>query len=223
MKENNIKNVETTKILFTQSQMHGFVWENEIKEKVFKLPSEKNNCDIHDIPAVKNIFDNTENISIKTTKNNTIDCADILRFYDYDFETEKNTIIVIQYIQNNNFKIIKSTYEINYNKELHKLLFGSVTKDKLIEYIEYIKQIPNGKASKEVSKEYIKKKKELQKNNNMTINISPKVDSKKQRRVQCSIPNFNNLPSHLINKYDGAIVRNINITQKIESKQRILK
>ena len=54
--------------------------ENEIRRVVFKLPEESNNTDTHDIPANKNIFDKGENISIKSSKNGTIYCGDIVRF-----------------------------------------------------------------------------------------------------------------------------------------------
>ena len=38
-----------------------------------------------------------------------------------------------------------------------------------------------------------KRKKEIQNKYKLKINISPKVDSKTQRRVQCSIPKFQEL------------------------------
>ena len=76
-----------------QSQSHGFIWENSIKT-IFNLPSEINNTSKYDIPCEINIFNPNENISIKTTGGTSIDCGDILRFYNYDFDKE-NTIIVI--------------------------------------------------------------------------------------------------------------------------------
>ena len=130
-----------------------------------------------------------ENVSIKTTGSNTICCGDILRFYDYDF-LKTNTIIVIKYDQVSNEKIIKNIYEIDYNKECHKLLFGELTYNKIKDYDLYIKNIPKGKVSYNEKNKYLKYKKELEKDNNCLIKINPKVDSKYQRRVQCSISNF---------------------------------
>jgi hypothetical protein len=49
------------------SQSHGFDWENEIRKDIFYLPQEVNNTDKYDVPKEKNILDENENISIKTT------------------------------------------------------------------------------------------------------------------------------------------------------------
>ena len=62
-----------------QSQKHGFIWENEIRNIIFNKKEESNNTDKYDI------ITDTENISIKTTGSNTICCSDILRFFTYDF------------------------------------------------------------------------------------------------------------------------------------------
>ena len=97
----------------TQSQNHGFIFENSIRKNVFNLPIESNNTDIHDIPKEKNKFNSNENCSIKTTGSDKIFCSDILRFFNYDFN-EKNTIIVIAYKQTDTHKIIENIYEIDY-------------------------------------------------------------------------------------------------------------
>ena len=58
----------------------------------------------------------------------------------------------------------------------------------------------------------------------MKILISPKVDSKGQRRVQCSIPGFKNLiPKYFTYKSSGLtsnIIRGKSIPKKIFSKRR---
>ena len=73
-------------VVQSQSQAHGFTFENIVKEVVFGLPKEKNNTDTHDIPKHKNKFNSKENCSIKTTTNKTICCGDILRFNGYNFK-----------------------------------------------------------------------------------------------------------------------------------------
>ena len=75
-----------------QSQKHGFVFENEIREKVFNLCHHSNDTNVHDIPCEHNTMNPNENISIKATGSYTIFCGDILRFFDYDF-SKINTII----------------------------------------------------------------------------------------------------------------------------------
>lgn len=207
-----------------QSQMHGFTFENSIRSKIFNLPKENNSVYIHDIHHSKNILNMNENVSIKTTGSNTICCGDILRFYDYDF-LKTNTIIVIKYDQVSNEKIIKNIYEIDYNKECHKLLFGELTYNKIKDYDLYIKNIPKGKVSYNEKNKYLKYKKELEKDNNCLIKINPKVDSKYQRRVQCSISNFEDNLYNFI-KYKSPfetpnIIRGNMIELSIKSHKRV--
>ena len=125
----------------SQSQKHGFSWENDIRSGVFDLPQEKNNTDKHDIPKSKNKYNENENCSIKTTGSKTICCSDILSFYNYDF-TEQNTIIVVLYEQTKTHKVVKNIYEINYNAECHKLLFGDLPKEVIQDYVTKVKSIP---------------------------------------------------------------------------------
>jgi hypothetical protein len=207
-----------------QSQSHGFILaEYPIREKVFGIPPESNNTDTHDIPCEKNKFDPNENISIKATGGLYIDCGDILRFFNYDMK-KKNTIICVKYVQTLDKKMIKKIYEINYNQEMHRYLFGTITIEELTEYVNFVKNIKSGKCDKETRKKYISEKKRLQKYHNMKINISPKVDSKSQRRVQCSIPNFNESLKNYITYYSSDnkpnVIRDIEIPLSIISKSR---
>jgi len=211
---------------FTQSQSHGLFWDCEIREKVFCLPSSKNDTKKYDICCLENKFNNQENISIKTSSNNNIDCGDILRFHNGDF-TRNYTIILLRYIQSGNLKIIKEIIEINYNEELRNYLFGSITEDKLTEYVQAIKSIPKGPVSNDIKTTYKKHKNKLQKHYNMHINISPKVDSSTQRRVQCSIPKVDQIisrfPHIVISRSTEAIIRDISITSIINSGRRLRK
>ena len=209
---------------YSQSQSHGFFWENDIKKAVFMLDPEKNNTDIHDVPAEKNRFDNTENISIKTSGSGYIGAGDIQRFFGYDNENHKNTIIVVDYSQQNDHKVCNHTYELNYNKECQQLLFGSITKELIDEYVSLVKGIPAGTVEKSKKTEYIEKKKKLEQEHGMKIIINPKVDSKSQRRVQCTIPDFKETLRDFIT-YKSQLstpnyIRNIPITSSIFSPTR---
>lgn len=210
---------------YPQSQSHGFMWENEIRVKVFELPPEMNDTKKNDICCEQNKFDNNENCSIKTTGGNDINCSDILRFFDGDFD-KKYTIILIKYKQESDTKkTVKEILEINYTIELRNILFGTITRGVLEEYINLIKAIPPGSASEEIKKEYKLKKNMLQKEYNMRINISPKVDSSTQRRVQCSITKIDELfkqyPHFIISQTTEPILRGVYITKEITSTKRI--
>ena len=210
--------------LFTQSQAHGLFWDSEIREKVFGLSACKNDTKKYDISCLENTLDPEENVSIKTSSNNNIDCGDILRFYNGDF-TNKYTIILIRYVQKENTKKITEIIEINYNLELRNYLFGSITEEELTNYVIQIKAIPYGEVAPETKKNYKEKKNQLQTQYNMKINISPKVDSKSQRRVQCSITKVDELlllfPELVKFRTVEPIVRGVLITEIINSAPRL--
>jgi hypothetical protein len=208
---------------FTQSQGHGLFWDNEIREKVFGLPSCKNDTKKYDICCEENKYNNNENISIKTSSNNNIDCGDIIRFFNGDF-TNKYTIILIRYSQIDEIKKIREIIELDYNIKLRNYLFGSINEDILTKYVNVIKMLPHGLVSDETKMLYKKLKNELQIEHNMNINISPKVDSKNQRRVQCSIPKLDTImelfPDIVISRTKKSVIRNIEITSSINSHTR---
>tara|TARA_B100001142_G_C14249815_1_gene622757 strand:+ start:51 stop:812 length:762 start_codon:yes stop_codon:yes gene_type:complete len=171
-----------------QSQKHGFIFENEIRTKVFGLDAAENDTNIHDIPSVFNKYNNNENISIKVTMSGCICCGDILRFMQYDF-SKKNTMIVILCDQIGELKIVKTIYEIDYNRHCHNMLFGTLSYHQLKHYVDSVKSIPTNVKGKEAKNifNYLDEKKELNKLYNFKININPKVDGS-QSRVQCSVP-----------------------------------
>lgn len=209
---------------FKQSQSHGLFWDSEIREIVFLIKACKNDTKKYDISCDENRFDTCENISIKTTGGNNIDCGDILRFYDGDF-TKKYTIILIIYKQKTNSKQINEIIEINYTEELRNILFGTISRDILEKFATYIKSIPSGNVEKKTKQNYIILKNQLQQKFNMKINISPKVDSKSQRRVQCSIPKIQELftlyPQFIISRTYNSKIRGVNITNEIPSEKRV--
>ena len=219
-KENEVITIEN----FTQSQSHGLFWDSEIRTAVFGLNKCINDTRKYDIEAEENKFDPQENVSIKTSSNNNIDCGDILRFFNGDF-SKKYTIILIRYQQKSDTKCVKEVLEIAYTLELRDYLFGSASVEVLKEYVDFVKSIPKGSVSEEIKKEYKLKKTALQKEHNMRINISPKVDSGSQRRVQCSIPKVDQLlaqfPEIVLYRSVDPVVRNVSIIKEIQSAARV--
>jgi hypothetical protein len=209
---------------FTQSQAHGLFWDSEIRVKCFDLPECINNTTKYDICCENNKFNSEENISIKTSSNNNIDCGDILRFYSGDFD-KKYTIILLRYKQVENKKKLSEILEIDYNTKLRDILFGTIPKKMLEGYVNFIKNIPHGSVPEGTNKNYKNCKTRMQSEFNMKINISPKVDSHNQRRVQCSIPKLDELlelhPVFVISRTNEPIVRGVSITKEIESGPRI--
>ena len=206
-----------------QSQHHGFVFENQIRTKVFGMTSENNDTGKHDIPKDKNKLNSNENVSIKMSGKSDICCGDILRFYDYDFADE-NTMIIGQYTQNATQKTITRIIELDYNKKLHEYLFGTATREELVEYVDMVKAVPRGKVSERLRKEILQKKKDIEKKHGMVIQISPKIDSCSQRRVQCRIKNIDDVIRDMVHNLktmstDG-FIRGVKIDVDIPSTVR---
>ena len=113
-----------------------------------------------------------------------------------------------------------------YFYQLFKVLYKDYDNNTVqLEYVDFIKAIPSGPVAEEIKREYKLQKNTLQNTYNMRINISPKVDSGKQRRVQCSIPKVNELleqfPEIIISKTVEPVVRNVPIIKQIQSAARV--
>jgi hypothetical protein len=172
-----------------RSQEFGFHIENLVRTLIHKAPIKKNDTSIHDISKEENALDSSETISIKTTKGNYIDCGDVLRLFDYDYR-EKHTMTVFCYSQEVNKRVINKIFEMNMNEEFKKILFGDITRSEIEELDKYIKSIPNYGRTVQHSDTYKSMAKKLKEKSNGWISYAPKVDSKSQRRLQCSIRNL---------------------------------
>ena len=97
----------------------------------------------------------------------------------------------------------------------------------LVNYVKAIKNIPHGVVKKDIKETYKKLKNILQERHTMKINISPKVDSTSQRRVQCSIPKLDTIlklfPQNVISRTSEPIIRNVKISSEINSAPRVRK
>ena len=212
------------KIISTkESQGHGKSTENNIQKHIFKMnddeiKSYKNN-DPHDIRKEHNKLKECigKNISIKTTGSDTVCCSKISTFL-YNLDSIM-IISVWKQIDNDTKKIIKTIeLDLNILKEKIIEIIKPLTFDGYLEkiknYEEYVTNLPKGLL---INKDYLVKKKSLD-NNYITVN--PKVDSKGQRRVQCTLNLcvIKNLPSFKL--WDGSKYYNHNYCNIIHSPPR---
>ncbi len=122
------------------------------------------------------------NYSIKTAKGNKVDCGDILRRM---VEDDYN-IVVGLWKQSGDNKIFHTEYTFNIKPEDMVKLWGNMKYEDVKEFDSFIKSIPSGKEAQQATKaERTSRKKTLADKNALMV-IHPKVDSKNQRRVQCS-------------------------------------
>ena len=121
--------------------------------------------------------------SIKTTGSNSVNCGDILRRRQ---ETDYN-LVVGCYSQVGDNKVFYSEYTFYIRPEHEQKLWGRMNYNQLAEYVDYIKNIPAGKEAQQETKTERTVLKNCIEDKNALMKIHPKVDSKKQRRVQCSL------------------------------------
>lgn len=205
----------------SESQKHGFKFEKIVMKKVFLLPENIikgiSYTAKHDIHKKHNFFDNTENISIKSSGSKTICCGDPFRIINYSFKNEKNTMILIKYSQQGNIKQITDIYEINMHI-LH-ILLRNIGYDNIESISSFIKTIPKGKIEFDIHKKICSS---LSSN---IITLNPKIDSKNQRRLQFSFKLdmlIKYFPEYIIYHNVKPIIRKVVIPHSIKSSTRIL-
>ena len=141
----------------------------------------KNNGYTSSMDIVKGLY-YYKDVSIKTAKGKKVDCGDILRRRS---ETEYDIIIGL-WDQVGDNKIFSKEYTFHIKPEHETILWGNMTYEKLREFDEYIKSIPEGRDAQQNTKVERQLLKTITEDVNAQMKIHPKVDSKKQRRVQCS-------------------------------------
>ena len=207
---------------FAQSQGHGLFWDSQIRQRVFGLEPCINDTKKYDIEHHENTLNENENVSLKTLGANSIGLGDVLRFFDADF-SRKYTIILVRYKQSGDYKCIKEVLEIDYTPALRDYLFGTATIADIQEYVDHVRSIGPGQVSAETKKEYKMLKKSLELKHGMRASINPKVDSKRQRRVQCSVGVdrlMKEVPWCVVSRVEQAHVRGVQIDERIHSPRR---
>ena len=121
--------------------------------------------------------------SIKTTNGNRVDCGDILRRR----QEKEYHLVVAQWEQAGDNKVFYNEYTFFITPDLEQKLWGKMNYNLLAEYVDYIKNIPAGRKAQQETKTERTVLKNCISDKNALVKIHPKVDSKNQRRVQCSV------------------------------------
>ena len=173
----------------TERQAHGFIFQNWVIGKFLNMAYTTK----WDIPAKVNSLTH-KSISIKIAKwKSSVYLGDALRQFNIDEDFE---MLIAFYVNNRDKKKIINMQLINISLNKWKELWGNMSREKLIELNNLIKSSKGrgliGKELDEFRKLIQDNKKELLKNYNGKITLHPKIDSKTQRRLQCTI-SFNTL------------------------------
>lgn len=205
------------------SQSHGFVWEEEVIRAYGLDPSSlKGYTRAHDIPADRNTHAPGVNVSIKTAGGKSVDMGDVLRIWN---ETAPGAqplqLIVLFYTQggvtqDDTTKTLRGISTVDLTGRQADL-FGYVSKEELEAYVASVKAIPPGELTAEAREVYRGAASKL--NAKMGyLHVRPKVDSKNQRRVQCSFPNF---PAFLPSMDESCTINGVQIMKTIQSGRRL--
>lgn len=199
----------------SSNQLHGKTIENLLKS-AFPGSSDFGRS-VHSFWDVESKFDKFLNLptSIKTTCNNNIDLADARKFW---LINEEYRLCVIKYNQFEDKKSVEFLYEFLIDLNCHKTLIGSIVYDDVVLFHNKLLEFKYGRhlQAREFAKQYGK----LFENKSL-IKLNPKIDSKYQRRLQCSITIDKLLNYSIYNKYSNEdFYRDISLNISIKSSKR---
>jgi len=137
----------------------------------------------------KGVGGSDKNYSIKATGSSSIGCGDILRFFKHCRDTDFTMIVGVWKQINPTQKQYSEIYEINFTTETFSKVWGSMTLDMLEPFDKYVKSIPPGREARDANKKLWKEKRKeiFNQVEKCLMKIDAKIDSKNQRRVQCSV------------------------------------
>lgn len=175
-------------------QQHGLFLEDRIIFELTNLTKNEYN-QVYDLPYNSKYdllshekYKIKNPISIKTTKSDNIGCGDLQRFVSC-LRTDSFKMLVGQYKQIGTKKQFFRIIEFDFNPKHSSLILGNVPCFELDNYCSFIKSIEPGKSVQLKSNPIWKNK--LQRLNEKfdlgLLKINTKIDSKSQRRVQCSL------------------------------------
>lgn len=205
-----------------ESQKHGFTFENEVLKAYGLNPTTLSYTRAHDIPAELNSKE-SQNVSIKTAGGKSVDMGDILRIFQETAPAGESILLtVLFYKQDGDKKKLKEIYQVDLTG-MQPLLFGTTDKEELQAYVASVKAIPHGEVSADQRAAYKSGGAAL--NSKMGfLQVRPKVDSKNQRRVQCSFPDFHAFctahPDRIKSKITDGILHGHQLPLEIESGRR---
>lgn len=164
-----------------ESQQHGCIWEDFIKKDVYGVRQRIPYTSEFDIPKELNTRSLQTNVSIKTTQSKSVDMGDALRIYNQSGTID---LLVVRYKQEGDEK--KLSEVIRCKMPSQKQFFEAVTLEEIQKLQTMIKAVPAGKPDEALLKAIHAYKESLNAKSG-SIHFRPKLDSKKQRRLQCSI------------------------------------
>lgn len=199
------------------NQTHGNKFENYIK-KIYDCNSSD---DFWDIPSFYDKYNIPTSIKTITSRKNPICLADARKFWAIN---EKYRIIVGVYVQCDKLKVIDCIYEFIISQDIHKHIIGNISYSDIENFHNSIKKYCFGEHKEARRVASIINGRFY---NKSIVKLNPKIDSKKQRRLQCSIKlqdllKYSDYKKH-VDTYKGFSVKfAINSSKRFFLKSRLL-
>lgn len=166
----------------TEVQKHGFIFENWVKNVLGVKELASNYTQKWDIPG-------ETPISVKCIGfTNALEFGSAVRIWEIN---ETFTLVVGRWEQVNLKKLVKSVDEIDITPEILKEMKGDISLEEIRNFDKKIKTFPAGEVGQKQGIEFARKWKAERKDRIGLLTITHKIDSKKQRRIQCNL-NYNN-------------------------------
>ena len=215
--------LNNTSYIGTESQSHGKVWEREVGLILGASIEEMQSIDYissTDLPSRLNRMHHVDN-HCKATGSKLVCMGSAMNVFKH-LKDDHTHLTIVKYKQRSGWKEVENTYQLEITGMLNEF-FGDITYEDLLLLETSIKSLPPGRVDKATKdRVYNELKTGLQRKSGI-ISLNPKVDSKTQRRLQCSFnieAFFHNFGGRCIyigtgNKfYDGYL------SPRIESKKR---
>jgi hypothetical protein len=175
-------------------QNHGVLFEDSVIRAITGLSKDEyqtllENAYTASMDVVKGI-ESDVNYSVKVSKDGkSIGCGDVLRFIRHTRDDEFTMVVGAWQQITPTVKRYDTIYEFNIRPTDYATLWASITEDVVQPFVEYVKSIPPGKEAQMSNRKLWKERRQAiyDTYGQGLCAIDAKIDSKNQRRVQCSI------------------------------------
>ncbi len=124
--------------------------------------------------------------SIKSTKSNIVGLSDARQFWR-SFGFAPYRLLVGSYSQQAGFKVFGVIHEILLREKYRAALLGRITEVKVERFHSGLKLFGTGRDGQRRASAWARERKQELKPDTGLVTLNPKIDSKNQRRLQCSV------------------------------------
>jgi hypothetical protein len=175
-------------------QNHGVLFEDSVIRAITGLSKDEyqallENAYTASMDIVKGVKSDA-NFSVKVSKGGkSIGCGDILRFIRHCRDDEFTMVVGAWQQVTPTVKRYSAIYEFNIRPTDYAILWNNITEEVVQPFVEYVRNIPPGKEGQMANRKLWKERRQAIYDGygQGLCAIDAKIDSKNQRRVQCSI------------------------------------